>query len=281
MHYQHAYHAGNFADVFKHAVLVELLDRLNRKPTPWCYVDTHAGAGLYDLHASGARKTGEHEGGIGRLTADAAPALAPYLGVVQQTRSLHGASIYPGSPAVALALARKADQLLLFEQQADIAHGLKHNLKPDADAGIAVAVHASDGYRADALLPPKQKRGLVLVDPPFERTDEFEAMLQFLQRALMRFPNGIYALWYPVKKSFDLNRFLRRVSERVQRPCLDLQFETGAAAEGQMRGCGMLVVNPPYQLDREIVPVLDELRRTLAQGPRPRTQVTWVVRETS
>ena len=192
MHYQHAYHAGNFADVFKHVLLCGLLAALGRKDKPWCFFDTHAGAGDYDLAGEGATRTGEWRDGIGRL-ADVAG--APEMVVDFLRIALAAPGRYPGSPLFACDLARPGDRLVLCEKVPAVAEQLKRALRGDARA----AVHLRDGYEAASLLPPAEKRGLVLIDPPFERVDEFEAVGDFLEQALARFAGGVYTAWYPLK----------------------------------------------------------------------------------
>ena len=272
MHYQHAYHAGNFADVFKHALLCELIAALNRKEAPWSYLETHAGAGIYDLGRDAAMRTGEFEDGIARLSSlrGKDSPIAEYLRVVEAVNAAQGAAdrLYPGSPLVVQKLARGSDRLALCEKVPEVAAALKQTLGRDA----RVAVHVRDGYEAYALLPPAQKRGLILIDPPFERRDEFDAVAEFLGRALARFANGIYAAWYPVKNRHEAARFVRKARE-LERPTLQVELDTGAHAEGQMRACGMVVVNPPFGFDARAREILKFLARKLAQGPKPQWSV--------
>lgn len=278
MHYRHAYHAGNFADVHKHVVLVGLLQALSRKESPWFYLETHAGAGLYDLRSAASSATAEWETGIGQLDAisDAAEPLQSYLNQVRVLNPAQGApASYPGSPVIAQGLLREGDQLILCENVADVFAELREYFARDKQATL----HLRDGYEAHALLPPVQKRGLVLVDPPFERRDEFEAMEAFLQKAQARFAGGIYAFWYPLKNSFEVERFGRRVAAISTRPVLDLRFDTGAPAEGQMRGSGLVVVNPPYRFAEEMAPVMKTIADTLSLGPRAASQMTWLKTE--
>lgn len=265
MHYQHRFHAGNFADVVKHVALCALIEAMNRKPAAWCYIDTHAGAGRYDLAGAAATRTGEWQEGIGGLMTHTPPPgpLADYL---QQVRGLGAADWhrhYPGSPALAQALARPQDRLYLYESVAAVAAELKERMAGDA----RVSVQQRDGFEAAAMLPPAERRGLLLIDPPFEQPDEFEAIGRFLGAARKRFAHGIYTVWYPLKKRFDADRFLRRVAREQACEWLDLRFETGAAGAGQMRGCGVLVLNPPYQLDASLRAAMDWLSPRLAQGP--------------
>jgi 23S rRNA (adenine2030-N6)-methyltransferase len=262
VHYRHGFHAGNFADVFKHALLCALLDALNRKPAPWFYLETHSGAGRYDLREE-ALRTGEFRDGIERIRtrSDIPAAMQAYMRIV---RGL-GENAYPGSPLVAQAFAREGDRLALCEKIPEVAESLKVAIGRDR----RVAVHARDGYEAYALLPPTEKRGLVLVDPAFERRDEFDAVSEFLQRSLARFANGLYVVWYPLKNRHEANKFLRRQERELRRPAIHVELETGAPAEGQMRGCGILVVNPPFGFDTQARAMLPFLSRRLAQGPKP------------
>ncbi|WP_028081754.1 23S rRNA (adenine(2030)-N(6))-methyltransferase RlmJ [Solimonas soli] len=273
MHYQHRYHAGNFADVFKHVLLCGLLRALNHKDAPWAYVETHAGAGAYELRdaaqRTAAEQTGEFHDGIARLIgAAAAPEpVAAYLDVVRamNPRWADGElRRYPGSPWFAARAARGNDRVLLCEREAAIAAELKGTLAADP----RVAIHQRDGYEAPALLPPREKRGLVLVDPPFERPDEFDAVGAFMQRALGRFANGVYAVWYPYKKRFDTERFLRRLRRDCAREAINYMLETGAPSEGQMHACGVVVVNPPFAFVGEADAALPWLAQQLAQGAK-------------
>ncbi len=265
MHYRHSYHAGNFADVFKHVVLCALLAALSRKDKPWCYVETHAGAGAYDLAGEGATRTGEWRDGIGRLhgLGNAPPVLQSFLDVVAGLNGTGALRHYPGSPLFAQALARERDRLVLCEKVPAIAAELRQNLKGERRA----VVHQRDGHEAHALLPPAEKRGLVLVDPPFERADEFEAAAGLVEKAIARFAGGVYAVWYPLKNRHAAARFERRVARACDEPPLRLALENGAPGEGQMRACAVLVANPPYGLERELEPAGKLLAKLLAQGP--------------
>ena len=268
MHYRHSYHAGNFADVFKHVVLCALLAALSRKDKPWCYVETHAGAGAYDLAGEGATRTGEWRDGIGRLwELDRAPTLLQaFLDVVRGVNGTGALRHYPGSPLFAQALARERDRLVLCEKVPEIAAELRENLKGERRA----VVHHRDGHEAHALLPPAEKRGLMLIDPPFERPDEFEAAAELVGKSVKRFAAGVYAVWYPLKNRHAAARFERQVARTCAEPPLRIALENGAPGEGQMRGCAVLVVNPPFGLDNELAASGKLLARMLAQGPKPR-----------
>lgn len=266
MHYQHRFHAGNFADVYKHVLLCGLLRALGRKEAPWAYLETHAGGGAYDLLDEAASRTAEYHHGIGRIYgAVAAPEpVAAYLDIVQ-TLNAHGAlRRYPGSPLFAAHYARAADRIVLCEREPAIAATLKAELGADPH----VAIHQRDGYEAQALLPPREKRGLVLVDAPFERPDEFDAAADFVARALGRFSNGVIAIWYPYKKRFDTERFLRRLRRDCGREAINYTLETGAASEGQMHACGVVVINPPFSFVNEMATALPWLAGMLSQGAK-------------
>ncbi|MGH8444971.1 MAG: 23S rRNA (adenine(2030)-N(6))-methyltransferase RlmJ [Solimonas sp.] len=274
MHYQHRFHAGNFADVFKHVILCGLLRALNRKDAAWAYYETHAGGGAYDLRSAEAARTAEFHDGIGRLLPmhDAPEPVAAYLDIIRSMNAIGpgGGELrrYPGSPWFATQAARSGDRIVLCEREAAIVAELKAELGADP----RIAIHQRDGYEVPSLLPPREKRGLVLVDPPFERPDEFDAVGDFAARSLGRFANGIYALWYPYKKRFDTERFLRRLRRDCQREAINYTLETGAASEGQMHACGVVVINPPFSFATEIEAALPWLAEMLAQGAKADAQ---------
>ena len=272
VHYRHSYHAANFADVFKHVLLVGLLGALNRKDKPWCFLDSHAGAGGYDLGGAGAVRTGEWHDGFGRLndSSDAPPLVAEYLRLVAAARTQAHADYYPGSPQFARALARPGDRLVLCEKVPAVAAELKQALRGDARAFI----HVRDGYEAHALLPLPEKRGLMLIDPPFERTDEFDAIAQLIAKSVPRFAGGIFAAWYPLKNKHLAARFVRQLERETAKPVLNLEYDNGEPAEGQMHACGLAVVNPPFGFRAEALSALHWLRPRLAQGPRATFTIT-------
>lgn len=280
MHYRHRFHAGNFADVFKHTLLVGLLSALSRKDKPWSFLDTHAGAGDYRLDAEDATRTGEWQYGIGRLAdaAGAPPMVARTLQIVGVANEGGALRHYPGSPRFALELARTGDRLVLCEKEPEIAEELKAAYRGQG----RVAIHVRDGYEAHALLPPPEKRGLVLIDPPFERADEFDAIADFVAKAAPRYAGGVFAAWYPLKSDRAAGRFLRRLARDSGRPVLDLRLDTGMDAEPRevigrsgrrlvhpMTGCGLAVAGPPFGFGEEARAVLAWLAPRLAQGRAP------------
>ncbi|MCU4159629.1 23S rRNA (adenine(2030)-N(6))-methyltransferase RlmJ [Acidiphilium sp. AL] len=258
MNYRHAYHAGNEADCVKHALLMLLLRALMRKNKPLFVLDTHAGTGAYDPASIEAAKTGEWRQGIGRLLEANPPELADYLDLVR------GLGLYPGSPALARAILRPSDRLALCELHPEDAALLKRRFRADP----MVQVHRRDGYEAlGALLPPPERRALILIDPPYERPDEFATLAAALGAARQKFPSGVFAAWYPVKHRAPVRDFLADLAahripdmiacELLLRPPLD---------PARLNGSGLLIVNPPYGFEAEAVPVLSALRATLADA---------------
>ena len=269
MNYRHAFHAGNFADVFKHAILVRIVEYLKQKPGAFRVIDTHAGPGFYDLSGDAAGRTGEWRGGIGRvidadLPAQAAALLAPWLDIVRRFNQGHPFRYYPGSPALVRELLRGRDRLTAIELHPADAFTLKTRFAGD----YKVRVIELDGWLAlGAHLPPKEKRGLVLVDPPFEKEGEFERMADGLAAAHRRWPGGTYALWYPIKDARAHAAFRDRLASSGIPKIMDVVFGIRAHAEGgPLDGCGMVVVNPPYPLEAELRTILPVLRDLMADG---------------
>jgi 23S rRNA (adenine2030-N6)-methyltransferase len=282
MNYRHAYHAGNFADVVKHAVLARLVDYLKRKDKAFRVIDTHAGIGLYDLGSEEAEKTGEWHDGIGhlieaRLPADAAALLAPYLDAVRAVNAEGGISRYPGSPVIARHLMRKQDRLSAIELHPEDARTLAQHFEGD----FQTRVTELDGWLAlGAHLPPKEKRGLVLVDPPFEIGGEFERLVEGLKKAHRRWPGGIFALWYPVKDRKAVAAFREALGDAGIPKIMDIEFYIRPpSAEPRLDGTGMVVVNPPYQLESELNTMLPALGKLLAEGPGAHWSVEWLAGE--
>ncbi len=272
MNYRHAFHAGNFADVVKHVVLSRLVEYLKRKDKPFRVIDTHAGTGLYDLRSDAARKTGEWRAGIGRLTEaklppQAAALLIPYLDVVASFNPDGGAHAYPGSPMLVRRLLRPQDRLTAIEFNPTDAAELRQRFAGD----FQTRVIELDGWLAlGAHLPPKEKRGLVLVDPPFEDEGEFARLAEGLKKAHRRWPGGMYALWYPLKDRAAVARFRSELADSGIPDITDIRLEVRAPSpEPRLDGCGMVVVNPPFPLKSEmdaLLPTLVELLRQDAGG---------------
>jgi 23S rRNA (adenine2030-N6)-methyltransferase len=280
MNYRHAFHAGNFADVVKHAVLARIVAHLKEKPAAFRVIDTHAGAGLYDLAGAEASRTGEWRAGIGKLvSAKLDPAiralLAPYLDAIAALNA-GPLKLYPGSPALLQQLLRSQDRLVACEKEPNAARALIARMRGDKRAK-AVAI---DGYTAlNAYVPPKERRGLILVDPPFEQPDEFDALAQGLAAAHRKWPTGIYALWYPVKDARETDRFSRRLT-RLGMPRM-LQAELVLPAREGLRGSGLILVNPPWRLESELTVLLPALLGVLGDGAPGvgRTLSRWLTAE--
>ncbi|WP_269931598.1 23S rRNA (adenine(2030)-N(6))-methyltransferase RlmJ [Aminobacter sp. HY435] len=282
MNYRHAYHAGNFADVVKHAVLARLIDYLKRKDKAFRVVDTHAGIGLYDLSSEEAQKTGEWHDGIGRLVDASPPAeaqelLAPYLEAVRAVNPQGGIGYYPGSPLIARHLLRKQDRLSAIELHPDDARALASQFEGDFQARVTQL----DGWLAlGAHLPPKEKRGLVLVDPPFEVGGEFDRLVDGLARAHKRWPGGIFALWYPVKDRKAVGAFREALAGAGIPKIMDIEFYIRPpSSEPRLDGTGMVVVNPPYSLESELKILLPALNKVLAETAGARWSVEWLADE--
>ncbi|HEY8012142.1 MAG TPA: 23S rRNA (adenine(2030)-N(6))-methyltransferase RlmJ [Rudaea sp.] len=283
MNYRHAFHAGNFADVFKHAILVGLIDALKAKPAPFCYIDTHAGAGKYDFRDEEARKTGEHVDGVQRLLiAPSLPdALRPYFDLLRAANSADAnghLNIYPGSPLIASLLMRPTDRAALCELQPDEAAKLKALFAHDARIGV----HQRDGYVAlEGLVPPKERRGLVLIDPPFEAQHaEFGLIRNALESAYARWPTGMYAVWYPIKLRRAVLPFYRRFASKGIKKTLMVELMLHPDDSPlRLNGCGMVIVNPPWQFDRWLKELLPELAHLLARDAHASQRVEWLTGE--
>ncbi len=264
--YRHAYHAGNFADVMKHAVLVQLLEYLTRKATPVCYIDTHAGAGAYDLQSTFATKTGEYQEGIGLFWNDASlpDAMQTYLELVRAANPNGKLRRYPGSPLIAQQLLRAHDRLELYELHTSDFPLLENEFR----GARRVRCHQADGLRnAIAIVPPIEKRALVFIDPSYERKDEYQRVFETLQSMHRRFATGIYALWYPVidRRMLDSLRHSFEGSGIRHVLNLELLIEPDDRRPG-MRGCGMAIVNPPWTMTADVQPVLKLLAERLGRN---------------
>ena len=272
MNYRHAFHAGNHADVLKHVVVLALCDALTSKPAACFALDTHAARGLYKLDGESAQKTGEALDGVARLQAEAPrnAALQRYLMAVKACRQQHGAHAYPGSPWLLAHALREQDRIAACELLPEEAAALKANLGQDP----RIAVHQRDGYAAiKALLPPRHAarkfaRGLVLIDPPYEaQLDEFDTALAAIREALARWPQGMLALWYPIKQRRVLQGFYRRAAALEAKSALVLELLVRADDSPlRMNGSGMLLLNAPWRFDAAMKPALDAIRDALGEA---------------
>ncbi|WP_152226729.1 23S rRNA (adenine(2030)-N(6))-methyltransferase RlmJ [Pseudomonas sp. SCB32] len=278
MNYRHAYHAGNHADVFKHIALARIVALMARKDTPFAYLDSHSGVGLYDLLGDEASRTGEWESGIGRLwERDDLPELVQdYLEVVRALNPDGGLEFYPGSPELARRLTRPQDRVLLNELHPEDGRLLKANMGGER----RISVHQGDGWLLPrAFLPVSEKRGVLLIDPPFEQGDDLERCVAALDEAIGRMRQTVVAIWYPIKDRRQLKRFYQRL-ENSSAPKLlraELCVHPADTAE-RLNGSGLVIANPPWPLDEELRGLLPWLAGTLAQSEGS-WQLDWLISE--
>lgn len=281
MNYRHAFHAGNAADVMKHAVLAWLLERLGAKNTPFFALDTHAGIGRYDLEDQAAQRTGEALRGIRRVlagpVADLPASVRPYLDAIAvlNAEAPPGAPIrhYPGSPWLTRQQMREGDRLVLAELHVDDVQTLRRLFQGDRQ----VAVHHMDGWLSlKAHLPPKERRGLVIIDPPFEAPDEYERMVAALAMAHRRWATGQYLLWYPVKDRATVWRFHQMLEDTgIPRMLAAELCWSDDDRSDRLNGSGLILVNPPWKTDETLAELLPALQRALAAGSGP-TGCRWI-----
>lgn len=274
MNYRHAFHAGNFADVIKHIVLARIITYLQDKPGAFRVIDTHAGAGLYDLDSDEARRGGEWLTGIARLmqarlSNETAALTKPYLDIVRAFNPKGELRAYPGSPLIARGLLRPQDRLVACELEPKARKALIDVLRRDEQARVVDL----DGWVAlPAFVPPKERRGLVLIDPPFEAKNEFEKLGNAFATAFAKWPTGIYVIWYPAKNrraTETLAQSVARLAAAAKSPakCLRLEFSVAPQADAAaLTSAGLLIVNPPYTLQGELKIILPELEMPLGQG---------------
>ncbi|WP_232631446.1 23S rRNA (adenine(2030)-N(6))-methyltransferase RlmJ [Methylobacterium sp. Leaf118] len=268
MNYRHAFHAGNFADVLKHLVLTRVLAHLTAKPKPFRAVDTHAGLGVYDLEADEAGRTGEWQDGFGRLDAPFAPEvealLGPYREAVAAVRARDGATTYPGSPAIIREHLRAGDKGIFVELHPVDAETLAERYARDSRTKVLQL----DGWTAlNALIPPPERRGLVLIDPPYEARGEIDRLGQSLLRAARKWPTGIFLGWYPIKDVSAVDRMAAALAAGLERPALrlDLMIERPDDPT-RLSGTGLIVINPPWTLATEAELFLPALAERLARS---------------
>jgi 23S rRNA (adenine2030-N6)-methyltransferase len=274
MNYRHAFHAGNFADCIKHIVLIRILVYLHEKPSAFRIIDTHAGAGLYDLTSDEARRGGEWLTGIARImqarfSDNTLQLLKPYLDIIRAFNPPGELKAYPGSPLIARALLRPQDRLTACEVADNARRDLIDALRRDTQAKVVDL----DGWVAlPAFVPPNERRGLVLIDPPFEAKDEFERLADRFAVAFAKWPTGIYVLWYPAKSRRAADELAHHVAEvaAATKPageCMRLEFSIAPQVAGQaLASTGLLIVNPPFKLHGELKTILPELEKPLGQG---------------
>ena len=278
MNYRHAFHAGNFADVLKHALLCRMLVHLSAKQNPFRVIETHAGAGRYDLAGDAAGRTQEWRAGIGRLVerplaGEAGRLLEPYLAAIRAENE-GGLKRYPGSPLIARSFCRERDRMVFCELHPEEYAALARACGNDRRAK-AVEI---DGWIAlKAYLPPPERRGLVLVDPPFEEPGEFERLREGLIEGHRRWPTGIFLLWYPIKLEREARTFERGLGKLEIAKILRIEFAIDKPhAEGPLRACGLVVVNPPWTLEKELQVMLPALAERLSRGGAGRWRLDWL-----
>ena len=276
MQYHHIYHAGNFADVFKHCVLIMLVQTLCKKDKPFVFLDTHAGIGRYDVTSAMAQKTGEYQAGISVVygfpdLVNAPDVIKTYVDLVRAQNHQDAKKIaesentlhcYPGSPAIVQALLRPQDRMILVELHQEDVKLLKQEFAQDK----RIAVHHANGYQSmKAFLPPKQGRGLILMDPAFEDPNDFNNIIAALKDGLERFPHGIYAVWYPIKDNLPIRDFQQELSFLGFQNVLLTEFSIGkvATADTHLKRCGMAIINPPWQFAEQLEPVITWLEAVL------------------
>ncbi len=284
MNYRHDFHAGNFADAFKHIILTRILLHLMKKETAFRYIDTHAGSGSYDLFGAEAEKTAEWHAGIGRLVAadrpvDARELIEPYLRLAAPAvdETANPRHLYPGSPMIASALLRRQDRLICCELHPAAAQELQQNLGRDRRAKIIEI----DGFIGlNAFVPPVERRGVILIDPAFEERDDLERSLAALDSAYRKWSTGIFLLWYPIKDQIEVEASLQRFVRGKVKRILRLELQVAAPLPvGPLRANGLLVVNPPFPLVTEAEIILPWLARSLGEGADARHRIEWLSAE--
>ena len=279
MNYRHAFHAGSFADVFKHAVLCRILYHLREKPAAFRVIDTHAGAGLYDLAGPEAGRGGEWHDGIEKLLAaalpdDVAALLAPYLDVVGALNERNRLKVYPGSPAIAHAWLRPQDRLIACEIEPQASAALARNLRGDT----RIKTLPIDGWTAlSAYVPPVERRGLVVVDPPFEEVADFHRLSHCFAAAHRKWATGIFMLWYPIKDRGEPDALAKRLRRLALPKLLRAELVVAPLSDPtKLNGCGLIVANPPWRLADELAILLPALAKILARGPKPSFRRDWL-----
>ncbi|EKD46117.1 MAG: hypothetical protein ACD_69C00009G0002 [uncultured bacterium] len=302
MNYRHIYHAGNFADVFKHCILIMLMQSLSQKDKAISYLDTHAGIGLYDLTSENAQKTREYENGIARLYnlqdyTNCPEVINTYLQIVRAVNNgkdiidrpnigavtlaastIYLPKFYPGSPYIMRSLLRSQDYITLVEMHPEDVLALKQEFQKDKQ----VAVHHLDGYQSmKAFLPPKNGRGLILIDPAYEQKDEMQNIIAAMQIALDRFSVGIYAIWYPIKDQEMIQSFYKDLKQLAAQNILITGLSVGedASAYGGLTSCGMAIINAPWQFEKQLKPMVAWLSRILVGDSIGKHDVRWLLHD--
>jgi 23S rRNA (adenine2030-N6)-methyltransferase len=282
VNYRHDFHAGSFADVFKHAVFCRILDYLRQKPAAFRVIDTHAGSGLYNLAGEEATRGGEWQDGIGRvmaanLSADAAALLAPYLDVIGALNEPGKLRVYPGSPALARAWLRPQDRLIACELEEQAARSLEYHLRGDN----RIKCLAIDGWTAwSAYIPPTERRGVVLVDPAFEQEGEYRRLAHDFIAALRKWATGIHAIWYPIKGRPEPDALAKNIRRIGAAKILRAELTVSTLSDpSRLNGSGLIIANPPWTLERDLSVMLPELLRVLRRDDRAAYRIDWLAGE--
>jgi 23S rRNA (adenine2030-N6)-methyltransferase len=278
MNYRHAYHAGNHADVLKHAVLARLIEHMKKKDKPFRVIDAHAGIGVYDLSGTEAGKTGEWEGGIGKLAEPFAPEvealLAPYRAVIAALNPGGDLRHYPGSPELALRLMRTQDRLIANELHPQDAIALERHYLHDQRCDVT-SMDAETCLKAK--LPPPERRGLILIDPPYELKTETEKTLRMLAHGLRRFLQGVFVVWYPLKADATAETVLAGIKEIGLPGTLKVELRVREAfSAGGLAGSGLAILNAPWKLDEELRLLVPVLAQRLGIGAWGRSEIGWI-----
>ncbi len=279
MNYRHAYHAGNHADVLKHAVLARILDHMKKKAKPFRVIDAHAGIGLYDLAGIEAGKTGEWEGGIGKMEAPFAPdveaLLQSYREVIRALNPQGGLRLYPGSPELALRLMRGEDRMIAHRLHPQDALPLERHPLNDQREDVT-SMDAETCLKAK--LPPPERRAVVLIDPPYEIRNEAEKTVRMVAQGLRRFAQGIYVVWYPLKADNTAETVLTGIAQLGLPATLKVELRVREAfSAGGLAGSGVLILNTPWKLDKELRLLVSALAQRLGLGNWGQGSVEWLV----
>lgn len=288
MNYRHLYHAGSFTDVLKHLVLLQLHQLLQQKDKPYDYIDTHSGSGLYDLHSANVQRTKEYQNGIARLLEKSIPSnmtlLQQYITLIQQfnvhnpiSQNTSPIIFYPGSPLLSYAILRPQDHMILNELQLEECTLLRKHCHHLRNVGI----HHRNAYEfLPAILPPAAHRALILIDPPFEHKDEWQQILAVLETSLRKFPQGIYAIWYPYKQKAP-EAFYQKAALLPAKAALTVEFSIAAHLfdSHALNACGMLLLNPPWQFAEIFTPTLAVLTEQLRQDQHAYGHIKWLKKE--
>jgi 23S rRNA (adenine2030-N6)-methyltransferase len=262
MNYRHAFHAGNHADVFKHAALTPVLEHLRTKPQPFAVLDSHAGLGVYDLASDEAQRSPEFQGGVGRIFGRELESAPGYSRLIAEMNP-DGLRTYPGSPEIVRSMLRGEDRLIACELHPDDAQALRARYRGDR----RVQTHHRNGYEAiGALMPPPERRGLVFIDPPFEGADETKRLCEALTAGLKRWPTGIFMAWYPLKDRKISTALTGAAQAGAWPKALRAELSPYLWEENSLPGSGLLIVNAPWKLDEALAALCQELSARLGEG---------------